>query len=151
MTKQTNLNQDADQALQGIRIVLPGTQTLMGFQFIAIFNPIFQGLSTNLKILHFVSLLCAIVCSVLLIAPVAFQQLGEEGDATAKFLSYTRKVLISAMAFLLLAITGDVYLTGRVIGAGHVWALGIASFVFLFGVFVWYVFVLIRGKVNGKN
>src|SRR5687767_5032681 len=105
MVKQAALKQDADQVLQGIRIVLPGTQALMGFQFIAIFNPIFQGMSPSLKFLHFAALISTIICTVLLIAPVAFQQIGEDGDVTPNFLSYTRKLLGSAMAFLLLAMT----------------------------------------------
>lgn len=39
MAKNTEtLERNTDQILQGIRIVLPGTQALMGFQFIA-FSP----------------------------------------------------------------------------------------------------------------
>lgn len=74
MPKQhPDLKRDTDQILQGIRIVLPGTQALIGFQFIAFFNPVFQELPSNLKTLHFIALLLSITCSLLLIAPVSFQ------------------------------------------------------------------------------
>lgn len=143
MAKRDNLKQDADQVLQGIRIVLPGTQALMGFQFIAIFNQIFQSLSPGLKFLHFASLLCTIVCSIVLIALVAFQQIGEDGSATKNFLSYTRKMIGTAMAFLLLAIVIDVYLAGKLIGATPFWAASVSALVFIFGTFLWHVFALL--------
>lgn len=142
--KQPDLRKDADQVLQGIRIVLPGTQALMGFQFIAFFNQIFQDLPSRLKYLHFITLIFTILCTILLIAPVAFHQLGEEGNTTNRFLDYTRKMLSIAMAFLLLAITGEVYVAARVIDIRAPWATLIATFVFLAGGLLWFVLALVQ-------
>jgi hypothetical protein len=148
-TKDDELKRDADQVLQGIRIVLPGTQALMGFQFIALFNPVFQNLSTDLKNLHFVMLVFTILCSICLIAPVAFQQIGEDGSPTNRFLLYTRKMLSVAMLLLLLAITGDIYVAARAIGLDSALALSVAGVLFSVGIFLWYVYALMRRKHNG--
>lgn len=147
MAKQSDLKKDADQILQGIRIVLPGTQALMGFQFIAIFNGVFQQLPTSLKQLHFVTLLFTILCTLLLIAPVAFQQIGEEGSATRQFLLFTRKMLAAAMAFLLLSVTGEVYIASRLIDIPEPWSVVTSAAVFLSGSFLWFLYsVLYRQK-----
>jgi hypothetical protein len=144
--RQVDLKKDADQVLQGIRIVLPGTQALMGFQFIAIFNPVFQNLSSNMKSLHFITLIFTIICSILLIAPVAFQQIGEDGSATLNFLSFTRKMLAAAMAFLLLSITGEVYIAGKIIDMADPWPVIISVAVFLMGGFLWFFYSLLHRK-----
>lgn len=144
--KELELKRNTDQILQGIRIVLPGTQALMGFQFIAFFNPVFQSLPGNLKLLHFATLLLTIICTILLIAPVAFQQLGEDGSATNQFLRYTRKMLGIAMFVLLMAITGDVYVAAKAISLDDGPAAIIAGLLFALGIFLWYVYVLIHRK-----
>jgi len=133
----------ADQILQGIRIVLPGTQALMGFQFIAFFNPVFQGLSSGLKHLHFITLVLTIACSLFLIAPVSFQQISEAGHPTDRFLAYTRKMLAIAMFCLLLAISGDIYVAARTAGLSHTATGAMAAVLFSAGMFLWYVYALI--------
>jgi hypothetical protein len=147
--KDDERKRDADQVLQGIRIVLPGTQALMGFQFIAFFNPVFQSLPNDLKNLHFVMLLFTILCSICLIAPVAFQQIGEDGSATNRFLQYTRKMLSVAMFLLLLAIGGDIYVAGQAIGLGATFATVVAGAMFSVGIFLWYIYAYMRRRRNG--
>jgi len=138
------LRKNSDQILQGIRIVLPGTQAVIGFQFIAFFNPVFQNLAQPLKNLHFATLLLSIFCSVLLIAPVAFQQLGDDGDPTNAFLSFTKKMLGAAMFLLLLAVTGDIYVASQSIGIDSNTAKVMAGAVFICGITLWYGFALRR-------
>lgn len=148
-TKSISLIKDADQILQGIRIVLPGTQALMGFQFIAFFNPTFTALPQNLKGLHFIALLLTVHCSLCLIAPVAYQQIGEQGDATRRFLSFTRLMLGIAMLLLLGAIAADTYLAAQTIGIDEDNALNIAGGLFVIGIALWFLFSFLRR--NGRN
>jgi hypothetical protein len=148
MPRKDELKQSADQILQGIRIVLPGTQALMGFQFIAIFNPVFQGLSSGLQDLHFATLILTILCSIFLIAPVAFQQIGEGGSATKRFLQYTRKMLCAAMLFLILAISGDVYVAAKAIGMDTEPAVAIAAMLFGAGILLWFGYAFLRRNGN---
>jgi hypothetical protein len=148
MSRKEELKRHTDQILQEIRIVLPGTQALMGFQFIAVFNPVFQELPIHLKNLHFITLFLTIVCSIFLIAPVAFQQIGEQGSISDKFLNFTRTMLSVAMLCLLLAMVGDVYLAARIIGAGNGTAMAVAAILLGLGVYLWYIYSLMRRKHN---
>lgn len=149
MAKPTvDLKHSSDQILQGIRIVLPGTQALMGFQFIAFFNPTFHNLPSNLQNLHFIALILVVLCSILLISPVAFQQISENGRPTKRFLRFTRRMLTAAMLFLILAIACDIYLAARLIDMTNLLALGISLVVFLSGIFLWYVYSLLPGNLK---
>jgi hypothetical protein len=149
--KEDELKRDTDQILQGIRIVLPGTQALMGFQFVAFFNPVFQALPADLKNLHFVTLILTILCTLFLIAPVAFQQIGEGGSATSRFLRYTRKMLSVAMFFLLLAMVGDVYVAAHASGISTPQAVAVATLLFAAGIFLWYIYALLRRKTKDSR
>jgi hypothetical protein len=144
MKNKASLENDADHVLQNIRIVLPGTQALLGFQFIAFFNPTFQALSNHLKYLHFSALILIIICTFLLVAPVAFQQIGEEGKVSHKFLSFTRTMIAVAMLILLLAITADIYLAARMINLEVKLAAIISGLSLITGIFLWYVYSIIR-------
>jgi hypothetical protein len=143
------LKRNTDQILQGIRIVLPGTQAVMGFQFIAFFNPVFQNLPSAFKTLHFITLILSILCSLCLIAPVAFQQIGEDGRATNRFLKFTKKMLSIAMLFLLLSVVGDLYVAAKVISIDPKIALLISATLFCVGMFLWYGYALV--KRNSKD
>lgn len=151
MSKDEELRRNTDQILQGIRIVLPGTQAVMGFQFIAFFNTVFLGLSTTLKTLHFVALALSIVCSIFLIAPVAFQQIGEEGEATRRFLKFTRKMLSAAMFFLLSSVAIDVYIAAQVMRINSKVALVISVLLFMLGLFLWYGYAVIKREQSSKK
>jgi len=48
----TELTDKIQQVLTEVRVALPGAQTLMGFQFIALFMEAFQKLPQPLKIIH---------------------------------------------------------------------------------------------------
>ena len=132
------------EILQEIRIVLPGTEALLGFQFVIFFDPVFQDLSANLKYLHFGTLILTMTCTILLIAPVAFQQIGEEGHATNRFLGFCRKVLNIAMALLLLALAGDIFIAAQLIDLSNVLSSVTSAFILLLGISVWYLYAYLK-------
>jgi hypothetical protein len=144
MSKKADLQTQVDQILQEVRIVLPGTQALLGFQFVVIFNQVFQALPKTYQYIHFASLLFTLTSTLLLIAPVAYQQLGENGKLSLSLLSFARKTLIMAMLSLLIALTGDVYIAAKAIALPSALASGTALAVFLAGITLWYIYVLTK-------
>ena len=52
-----SLHQEAQQMIEEARMVLPGIQTLFGFQLIAVFNNRFQELTLYEQYIHFSSIL----------------------------------------------------------------------------------------------
>lgn len=144
--KKIDLKSRANQILQEIRIVLPGTQALLGFQLVIFFNPVFQSLPSHQKNLHFVTLLITAAATILLMAPVAFQQLGDNGNVTARFISFARAMIHAAMLLLLIGLAGDIYIAGKVIEFSDTLAILISASTFLAGFSLWYVYVLVRRK-----
>lgn len=150
MTKEDDrLRHKAEELLQEIRIVLPGTEALLGFQFATFFTSVFQGLDQQYKYIHFITLIFTMVSTILLIAPVAFQQIGEKGDITKRFITFARRMLNAAMLFLLLALAGDAFIAAKAIDIHSTIATIIGALIFLCGTAIWYVYVLIRGSNPG--
>jgi hypothetical protein len=91
------------------RVVLPGSQALLGFQFISVLTESFDKLPSLSKYIHLASLGLNAVAIVLLITPAAYHRLVEEGEETEHFHRFASKVLIAALVPLALALAGDVY------------------------------------------
>jgi hypothetical protein len=135
-----------DEALQEIRIVLPGTQALLGFQFVAFFNTAFKELSSSLQAYHLVNLLFTTCCTVLLITPVAYHELREDGRHTERWLRFTSRMLSLAMLFLLAGLAGDIFVAANMLNMAVPLRIGAAGFVFLFGALMWFIQPLIRRR-----
>src|SRR5215203_5702006 len=91
------------------RVVLPGSQALLGFQFICVLTESFDRLPSLSKYIHLASLGLNAVAIVLLITPAAYHRLVEEGEETEHFHRFASKILIAALVPLALALAGDVY------------------------------------------
>ena len=83
MTENTSLNERITQMLTEARVVLPGVQTLLGFQLISVISQSFERLPTSSKLVHAVSLGCITVAVILLMAPAAYHRIvfsGQDAD-----------------------------------------------------------------------
>src|SRR4051812_934925 len=96
-------------ALTECRVVLPGVQALLGFQFIVILTESFDKLSSVSKYVHLASLGLNALAIVLLITPAAYHRMVERGEETEHFHRFASKVLIAALVPLALGMAGDVY------------------------------------------
>lgn len=137
-----------NQILQEIRIVLPGTQALLGFQFIAFFNASFKELSPNLQVYHLINLLFVTCSTVLLIAPVAYQEILENGHNTRRFLRFTSKVLTLAMFFLLIGLVGNIFVASSLLGLNSIVPFISAGVVGLFGLSMWFGISVIKRRAQ---
>lgn len=117
MTPKTRkeLQDRVDKSLQEIRIVLPGTQALLGFQFVAFFNVSFSSLSSNLQLYHLFNLILVTISTLLLIAPVGFGEIRENGRNTARLLKFTSRMITTAMLFLLMGLAGDIFVAASLL------------------------------------
>ena len=142
MAKDDNLlHEKTDQMLQQIRVVLPGTEALLGFQFVVFFNKHFNKLPAGIKYIHLANLLLIVTANILLISPVAFRQIKEAGRDTQSFLNFASKSVLGAMIFLLLGLSGDVYVAARLTvpeDADSVAAITLGLGVLILGVIIWY-------------
>jgi hypothetical protein len=89
-----------EHVLQELRVVLPGTQFLLGFQFIAVFSDAFASISAGAKALHLLSLLSVCISIMLLMTPAAYHRIVNQGKESESFHDIASRTLLAAMAFL---------------------------------------------------
>ncbi len=107
--KKKKLTNKIKHVLTECRVVLPGSQALLGFQFICVLTESFERLPASSKYIHLASLGLNALAIVLLITPAAYHRLVEEGEETEHFHRFASKVLVAALVPLALALAGDVY------------------------------------------
>jgi hypothetical protein len=123
--KPTALDVRIEQVLMELRMVLPGAQALLGFQFVILLMEKFDGLPAWAKAVHLASLGLTSLAAILLMTPAAFHRLAEGGEETERVHRLSSRVLLAAMSVLAVALSGDI-LVILATATGSV-AIGIAA------------------------
>lgn len=107
------LNDKIKHVLTEARMVLPGAQALLGFQFVTMVLDDFDRLPESSKQVHLISLLATALSTVLLMAPAAYHRIVEQGANTEVFHRLASRYIVWSMVPLALGITGDFYVVMR--------------------------------------
>jgi DMSO reductase anchor subunit len=107
------LSDRIDHVLTEARVVLPGAQALLGFQFIAVLTESFEQLPAGAKYVHLASLGLISLTVVLLMTPAAYHRIVERGEDTERFHSFATKFVIASLVPLALGLSGEVYVVVR--------------------------------------
>jgi hypothetical protein len=139
---QQTLGEQVNTVEQEARMVLPGIQTLFGFQLIAVFNQGFRSsLNQTEQIIHLGALLLVSVSAILILAPAAYHRQANH-QISLHFISLASSFIAWAMLPLAIGTCADIYLVSLVIvnssSIAAIITLGLAS------VFAWTWFVLPR-------
>src|SRR5437868_6889432 len=97
------------QTIDEIRVITPGVQALLGFQFVAVFNTAFNELPQSLKYIHVGSLFVISLSTIFLMAPASYHRIVDKGEDNEKFLSFASQMIVLAMITLALGISGDFF------------------------------------------
>ena len=124
------------------RIVLPGVQALLGFQFAAYLTDGYGRAPLDARIAHTAGLGLLIMAMILLMAPAAFHRLAERGEDTPRVERVCAILIMAAMAPLGLAISADLFVICRLVGAARLAALAAAGCAILISGGAWYLFPL---------
>jgi hypothetical protein len=103
------LSNKIKHVLTECRVVLPGSQALLGFQFICVLTEGFDKLAPLSKYIHLAALGLNALAIVLLMTPAAYHRIVERGEETEHFHRFASKILVAALVPLALALAGDVY------------------------------------------
>lgn len=104
--------------LTELRVVLPGTQALLGFQLVAVFQAEFDRLPPAGRAAHLAGFALLAASVLLLLFPAAFHRIAERGEPSERLHQVSSVVLVLAMCTLAGAIGCDVFLVVyRVTGA----------------------------------
>jgi len=139
----TSIHDKIRQVLTEARVIIPGNQALMGFQFAVILQRGFNELPLWAKWLHLISLSLISLSTVLLLTPASYHRIVERGEETPDFFRAASGLVLSSLPLLALGLCSDFFiviykLDGRItlalIGAA---ALAILSFGLWFG-YTWF-------------
>lgn len=147
----TKLKDKIEQALTEIRVVLPGAQALLGFQFAAILAEGFEKLPQSSKYVHFVSLSLIALAIIFMMTPAAYHRLVERGEDTEHFHRLASRMLLASMIPLALGITGGFYVVARKITESQGLSIGLSALALAIFYGLWFGFTLYKRGAEGKD
>lgn len=129
-----------------IRVVLPGAQALLGFQFSSVLSEAFAKLPEAAKLLHFASLTSIAGAVVILMAPAAYHRIAAGGEDYRDVEIFGVRAMLVALVILGLGMTGDFYLVLGIISEWHAGAalVAVGTLLILFGLWFGYPFAMRR-------
>jgi hypothetical protein len=110
--EQTALHDKIDQMLTEARVILPGSQALLGFQLAIVLTQAFERLPSTLKLVHGVALLFVALSIVLLIAPAAYHRIVYKGEDSEEFHRIGSRFVTSSTIPLALGLGADMFVVG---------------------------------------
>jgi hypothetical protein len=140
----TKITDKIRHVLTEARVVLPGAQTLLGFQFVVFLMESFDKLPDSSKYLHFAALALVALSIVLLMTPAAYHRIAERGEETEHFHRFAGRMLLAAMAPLALGLSIDFFIVARKVieSTALAAALALAMLVLFYG--LWFGFTAYR-------
>ena len=147
----TKLKDKIQQALTEVRVVLPGAQALLGFQFAALLVEGFEKLPQASKYVHFVSLALIALAIVLMMTPAAYHRMVERGENTEHFHRFAGRVLLASMIPLALGIAGDFYVVAQKITESEGLSAGLSALALLTFYGLWFGYTLYRRRARAQG
>jgi hypothetical protein len=125
----TSLKDRVTDLMTETRIVLPGVQALLGFQFAADLTEAFAKLDPAARTAHDLGLGLLLLSMILLMTPAPFHRLADRGEDSPRTCRVGAACIVGALATLSLAIAADVYVAIAVVtkSAGAALAGGLVA------------------------
>jgi Family of unknown function (DUF6328) len=141
-TIRTPLDVQVDQILTEARLIIPGAQALLGFQFAVTLMRAFAELPDAVKIVHIAALCCIGLAVILLMAPASIHRIAFGGEDDPVFVKIASFFVVAAPLPLAFGIALDTFVAaGRALQSDRAASLlGLAATVVLLG--TWYVYPL---------
>jgi hypothetical protein len=145
---ETSLKTKIEQLLTEARVIIPGGQALLGFQFVATLTKSFDNLPGDIKWVHAAGLATVALSVLLLMTPAALHRLAFHGEDDPQFYEIGSRLVVAAALPLALGISTDfavvVYKITERVGLSFVLA-SIAAGVFLAA---WYLYPMAMRKIK---
>ena len=127
-------------------MVLPGIQTLFGFQLIAVFSADFKANTlAHEQYLHLTAIILVSLAGVLVVAPAAYHRQANH-KTSEHFLKVSGNFLSWALLPLAVGTCLDIYIVTRIILESSVWSSVVATFIFLIYFYLWFAYPRLRRK-----
>ena len=117
----TPLATKVEQLLTEARVIIPGAQALLGFQFIAMLTSGFDRLPQSAKAVHALALCLVAINVILLMTPAALHRLSFNGEDSRAFLRMGSALVIAAPGFLAAGIAAETFVVLQKVSGNTDW------------------------------
>ncbi len=150
--EDTELKVKITHVLMETRVVLPGVQALLGFQFSIMLSEAFGHLNPTLQRVHLVALGLTTLTTLLLLLPAAYHRIVERGEITERVHSVASRCVVMALVPLSLALSCDLYVvTHKVLKSdAHALSFALAALVTMLGAWFGYTLYARRAHPSGS-
>jgi hypothetical protein len=149
--ERVSLQEETRTTIEEGRMVLPGIQTVFGFQLIAVFNDHFVKLPIEGRLVHLASMGLIVLAIILTMAPAAFHRISERGCVSRGLVEIASNFLTAGMAMLSLGLTLEFTLISYVVLDDMGAAVGLGGALFVVLVTCWFALPLARRKRIGAS
>ena len=138
LPEQKELDEEIRHVLTEIRMVLPGAQALLGFQFIVMVLQEFDKLPASLKVVHLVSLMLMTLAVILLMTPASYHRIVLKGENTEQFHEFAGRLLLASLIPLALGVAGDSFIVVWKVAGSYASAMFITAALLVFNFGFWF-------------
>lgn len=138
------------QVSEEIRIVLPCTGVILGFQLTVPFSYGFMKLSLMQLIVYLASLISVVLSIIFLIAPVALDRLTEDDLDLHIIYKFTNRMIRLSLLALSLGISFAIFLVTSMIAKSFILALAMSLIIFILCQSLWFCYSLYINQMHKK-
>lgn len=137
---EMELSKAAEVLIDECRMILPGIQTLFGFQLIATFNSTFTEKLTPLEQrLHLLALALIGMAIVIIMTPAAYHRQTGPKEVSEGFIKLATHLLLLSMPLLAFSISMEVYLVSHIILHDVLFSLLITLGLLIAFILLWFI------------
>ena len=143
---ETPLSTKIEQMLTEARVIIPGGQALLGFQFVATLTKAFAQLPGSVQMVHCAGL-CAVALAVLvLMTPAAVHRIAFHGEDDEDFFRIGSRLVMAAPLPLAVGIAADVFVVYYKVSESSTAAVSAGILALLVLLWFWYGYPLWRSR-----
>jgi MFS family permease len=142
------LDRELGELLQELRVAMPGVQVLLAFLLVAPLNQRFPQLQDSGEIGWVISLIGAVLATILLIAPSAYHRLRWRQGDKERLLRRANVMVLLGLFFIAVAFNVALYVIVQFI-FGTATGITLAAITGLLSLFVWYVLPFLNTRRRG--
>lgn len=147
-SKKERVDRELNELLEEIRVVTPGVEVLFAFLLGVAFTSRFTELTALQREVYFATLVTTAGSTALLIAPAAHHRLAFRGGDKERLLFTATRLSVAALAMLLAATSGVVFLVADLLYTTPVAATAAALMAMWFS---WFWFLLPRRRRQDRS
>ncbi len=143
MTHKTSLTDRLQQVMTESRMIVPGAQALLGFQFATVFTDAVARLTPPVKAIHVAGMCAIALAAILLIAPASFHRIAENGEDAERVVAVGSRFVLLSLIPLAIGVALDVAVVVLQSGIRSAVAIGLPIGMLLASFAVWFMFPML--------